>query len=288
MKKTYLLLLFVPILFMASCVSSKKYKALDKTLAEIQASQKDCTDKLNKANSQIGDLTKKNADLQADNDALKKQIDFLKANNAQLLNTMQDMSILTTKQADNIKQSLDNINAKDGYIQNLQSAIQRKDSLNLALVTNLKSALVDVNDKDINIKVDKGVIYVDISDKLLFASGKSDVSPAAKNVLGKVALVLNAHPEIEFLVEGHTDNQAITNLPGVSDNWDLSVKRSTAVIRLLQNTYHINPARMSAGGRSEYVPIADNKTPEGRAQNRRTRIVILPQMDQFFKLLEKK
>jgi chemotaxis protein MotB len=163
----------------------------------------------------------------------------------------------------------------------------RKDSLNMVLVMNLKGAVGNLDDKDINIKVDKGVVYIDISDKLLFKSGKYEVTTQAKEVLGKVAAVLKNQPDIEFMVEGHTDN--VPYRSGVLlDNWDLSVKRATAVVRILQNQYGLDPAKMAAGGRGEYRPLTDNSTAEGRAVNRRTRIVILPELDQFFKLLEPK
>jgi len=163
----------------------------------------------------------------------------------------------------------------------------RKDSLNLALVMNLKGAIGNLADEDINIKVDKGVVYIDISDKLLFKSGKYEVTPQAKVVLGKVAKVLKNQPDIEFMVEGHTDNVPFHS--GVLlDNWDLSTKRATSVVRILQNEYGLDPKKMAAAGRGEYNPLTDNNTPEGRAVNRRTRIVVLPQLDQFFKLLEPK
>jgi chemotaxis protein MotB len=141
-------------------------------------------------------------------------------------------------------------------------------------------------DEDINIKVDKGVVYIDISDKLLFKSGSYTVTDQAKTVLGKVATVLKNQPDIEFLVEGHTDN--VPYARGVlQDNWDLSVKRATSVVRILQDEHGLPPSHMAASGRSEYVPLTTNDTSEGRAANRRTRIVILPQLDQFFKLLER-
>ena len=194
---------------------------------------------------------------------------------------------MSAKQAESVKRSLAVISAKDSYINGLQSALARKDSLNMALVNNLKGAVGDLNDKDINIKVEKGVVYIDISDKMLFNSGKYLVTEQAKKVLGKVAKVLEAHPEIEFMVEGHTDNVPI-HTEGLNDNWDLSVKRATSVIRILQHQYHIKPSRMSAAGRSEYVPVAANGDANGRSLNRRTRIVILPQLDQFFDLLVKK
>ena len=142
-------------------------------------------------------------------------------------------------------------------------------------------------DEDINIKVDKGVVYIDISDKLLFKSGRYEVTDKAKMVLGKVALVLKNQPDIEFMVEGHTDN--VPYRSGVlHDNWDLSVKRATTVVRMLQNEYGLDPAKMAAAGRGEYKPLTSNSTISGKAANRRTRIVILPQLDQFFKLLEPK
>lgn len=144
-----------------------------------------------------------------------------------------------------------------------------------------------MDDQDINVKVDKGVVFIDISDKLLFRSGSYDITEKAKTVLGKVATVLKAQPDIEFMVEGHTDNVPFSK-GLLLDNWDLSVKRATAVVRVLQKQYGIQPAKMAAAGRSEYIPVADNNTAEGRAANRRTRIVILPQLDQFFQLLEKK
>jgi chemotaxis protein MotB len=225
--------------------------------------------------------------MQTDLDALKKENAFLKENNTNVLGQLKDLSVLSATQAESVKKSLENLGSKDAYIQDLQSAMSRKDSLNMALVMNLKSALSDVNDKDVNIQVEKGVVFISISDKLLFESGSSSVSKGAMAVLGKVAAVLNANPQLDILVEGHTDSVPIKNAC-VVDNWDLSAKRATSVTRILQNNYNIDPVRMTAGGKSQYTPLVSNDTPEGRAANRRTRIVILPQLDQFFKLLEKK
>jgi chemotaxis protein MotB len=152
---------------------------------------------------------------------------------------------------------------------------------------NLKGAIGNMNDEDINIKVEKGVVFINISDKLLFKTGKYNITPRASEVLGKVALVLKNQPGLEFMVEGHTDNVPYSR-PPLLDNWDLSVKRATAVVRILQVKYGLSPAHITAAGRSEYAPVTTNDTPEGRALNRRTRIVILPQLDQFFQLLETK
>lgn len=284
--KTYLLAASCSILLF-SCVSSKKYKAeqlrnqeLSEAHAKLQAALKSCEET-------GGENARKRAQLESEIDALNKQIAFLKENNTTVLTQLKDLSVLSATQAESVKKSLDNIGAKDAYIQGLQSEMARKDSLNMALVMNLKGALNDVNDSDVEIKVEKGAVFISISDKMLFKSGSSVVTDKAKTVLGKVAQVLNANPDIEFLVEGHTDDKAIsTNC--VQDNWDLSVLRATSVTRILQNTYKIDPKRMTAGGRGEYLPIDTNDTAEGRSRNRRTRIVILPQLDQFFKLLEKK
>lgn len=217
---------------------------------------------------------------------LNDQLSNIKTNNNQMVNQLKDLSVISGKQAESINKSLENIGAKDSYIMNLQSAIARKDSLNMALVMNLKGAIGNLDDKDINIKVDKGVVYIDISDKLLFKSGSYDVNEGAKTVLGKVAKVLLNQPAIEFMVEGHTDNVPYKGNGVLLDNWDLSVKRATSVVRILQDQYNIPAAKMTAAGRSEYVPVTSNASLEGKAANRRTRIVILPQLDQFFKLLE--
>jgi len=292
LKNYVLFILGATLLF--SCVSPKqlkqaeaRYGELNGAYAELKEKYKTLQDEQNKCNNLVADLNTKKGALENTNADLKGQIDYLKQNNNTVLNQLKDLSVVTGSQAESIKKSLENIGAKDIYIKDLQGTISRKDSLNMALVMNLKGAIGNLDDKDINIKVDKGVVYVDISDKLLFKSGSYDVTDHAKDVLGKVAKVLNAQPEIEFLVEGHTDTVAIKGA-GMADNWDLSVKRATTVVRILQNTYGLDPKRMTAAGRSSYIPLADNATPEGRAANRRTRIVILPQLDQFFKLLEPK
>jgi chemotaxis protein MotB len=282
LKQALFFLLSTVLLF--SCVSSKKYKAqqvryedLNKEYARLQSDLKNCEDF----------SARQKANMQTELDALKKENAFLKENNTNVLNQLKDLSVLSATQAESVKKSLENIGAKDAYIQDLQGAMARKDSLNMALVMNLKSALADVNDEDVNIQVEKGVVFINISDKLLFKSGSSVVSDEALNVLGKVARVLNANPSLDILIEGHTDSVPIKNAC-IVDNWDLSVKRATSVTRILQNSFSIDPVRMTAGGRGEYLPLVSNDTKEGRASNRRTRIIILPQLDQFFKLLEKK
>lgn len=281
-------------IFFFSCVSSKKFKKSQADYAELQTKHGQLQTTLNTCNDEKAELARQKTSLENDKTSLNdriadlnKQIDFLKANNTTVLKQLQDLSVISSSQAENIKKSLDNIGAKDAYIQDLQAAMARKDSLNLALVMNLKGAVGNMEDQDINIKVDKGVVYIDISDKLLFKSGKYELTSQAKTVLGKVAAVLKNQPDIEFMVEGHTDNVAYRS--GVLlDNWDLSVKRATSVVRILQKDYGLDPKKMAASGRGEYNPVAENSSAENRAINRRTRIVILPQLDQFFQLLEPK
>lgn len=280
--------------FLFSCVSSKKYKRSQADYASLQVKHSQLEGDLTNCNNDKTRLAKDKSDLEAEKANLNgriadlnKQMEFLKDNNTTVLKQLQDLSVISSSQAESIKKSLDNLGAKDAYIIDLQTAMARKDSLNLALVMNLKGAIGNLNDDDINIKVDKGVVYIDISDKMLFKTGKYEVTSQAKEVLGKVAMVLKNQPDIEFMVEGHTDN--VPYRSGVLlDNWDLSVKRATAVVRILQNQYGLDPRKMAASGRGEYNPIADNSSAENRSINRRTRIVILPQLDQFFQLLEMK
>jgi chemotaxis protein MotB len=283
MKK--LMIIAIVATTLASCVSTKKFKAEQDKLnllnTKIKSSLSGCEEERNA-------LSLRNKALQDEADLLRKQIDFLKENSTTAIKQLQDLSVISAKQAESISKSLDNIGAKDAYIQNLQSSMARKDSLNMALVINLKGAIGNLDDKDIQIKVDKGVVYIDISDKLLFNSGSYVVTSRAKEVLGKVAKVLKAHTELEFMIEGHTDNVPYRANGNLEDNWDLSVKRATTVARILQKQYGLDPAQITAAGRSEYKPLVSNINDSNRALNRRTRIIVLPQLDQFFKLLERK
>lgn len=276
MKKT-LILIAAPILLI-SCVSQKKYASL-----ELQHNQ--TKDLLNSATVKLNTCIDEKATSEASLAALKEQNSFLRANNQDLINNMGNLTTLSQKGAENLEKSLESLKEKDLTIRKMQDAVTRRDSVTLALVTSLKGALIDINDSDIEVNVEKGVVFISISDKLLFNSGSYVVSNRAKEVLGKVATVLNDKPEIEFLVEGHTDNVPIRN-EVLLDNWDLSVKRATSVVRVLQNDFGVSPERMTAAGRSYYIPLDDNETSSGRAKNRRTRIVVLPKLDQFFELIE--
>ena len=286
MKGTSLFVAGITACLLTSCVSSKKLKAEQDKYSKLNTFYMQVQDDLKKCRDDEAEAARRRSQLETEVEGLNKQIAFLKENNGTMINQLKDLSVISSSQAESIKKSIENIGSKDAYIQDLQRAMSRKDSLNMALVMNLKGALKDVNDQDIEIKVEKGVVFISISDKMLFKSGSYDVTNKAMDVLGKVAQVLNNQPEIEFMVEGHTDNVPIKS-NCIVDNWDLSVKRATSVVRILQNQFGLDPKRMTAGGRSEYVPLTSNDTAEGKAANRRTRIVILPQLDQFFKLLER-
>lgn len=276
--KKFLILVACSSLFLTSCVTNKKY-------AELEGKQKTTQDLLNTATVKLNDCLSERSGLSAENNALKSQVASLNATNGELINQIGDFTDLTIKGASNLEKSLESMKEKDLTINKLRDAITRRDSVNLALVQSLKGVLGDMNDTDIEINVEKGVVFVSISDKLLFKSGSINVSGKAKEVLGKIAMVVNNKPDFEFLVEGHTDSKTIsTNC--IKDNWDLSVLRATTVVRILQDDFGVSPARMTAGGRSQYVPKSANDTAEGRAKNRRTRIVILPKLDQFYTMIE--
>ena len=277
MKKFLLGTLAMTVL-LSSCVSQKKY-------AELEAKHKETQDLLNSATVKLNDCLEEKATADSRLKTLEDQNAFLKANNQELINNMGNLTTLTTKGAENLEKSLESLREKDLTIRKLQDAVTRRDSVNLALVQSLKGVLGNLDDDDIEISVEKGVVFVSISDKLLFRSGSYNVTSAAKEVLGKVAKVVNNKPDFEFMVEGHTDN--VPYRSGVLlDNWDLSAKRATSVVRILQNDFGVDPARMTAAGRSYYVPLVSNDTSANRAKNRRTRIVVLPKIDQFYNMIE--
>jgi len=286
MKKIFLLVLVVS--FFSSCVSKKKYASLEE---EYNASQQEivnlkgnlqkCLVAKSENNSRVTSLEEQIA-------LLKQQNEHLSETSKSALKQVENLTVLTQSASDNIKSVISQLSEKDKYINGIREAMTKKDSLNLAIAFHLKRELADgIQDKDIQINVEKTVVYIELSDKLLFTSGSANVLPKAKEILGKVATVIKGRPDMEVMVEGHTDNVAIKT-QCIKDNWDLSTKRATSVLRVLQNEYGIAPKRLIAAGRSEYVPLASNDTVEGRSKNRRTRIIILPKLDQFFDILEKK
>lgn len=266
------LFIFSGILFLSSCVSKKKY-------TELQTQYQNTDAQLSKTKLELAACldNKKNA---------QSEIAYLKKTNYQLLKNVGNLSTLTKKEAENLERSLEQIKEKDLTISSLQEAINKRDSVTFALVTSLKGATVGVNDEDISINVEKGVVYVSISDKLLFKSGSASINSDSREVLRKVSEVLKAQPQLDFMVEGHTDNKSVKTGAPFADNWELSTLRAAAVVRILEKDFGLNPKRMTVAGRGEHAPIADNASEEGRAKNRRTRIVILPKLDEFYSLIE--
>ena len=276
--KKYLAITTVIAVLLSSCVSQKKY-------AELESLQQNTKGLLDSATVKLNTCNEEKEAAEARLVSLQERVDFLQANNQDLINNIGNLTTLSQKGAENLEMSLESMKEKDIRIQSMQDAVTKKDSVTLALVTSLKGVLGNMSDDDIEINVEKGVVYVSISDKLLFRSGSYTVTQKAKEVLGKVAKVVNDKPEIEFMVEGHTDNVPI-KIDGIEDNWDLSVKRATSVVRILENDFNVSPERMTAAGRSYYIPLVDNDNAANRARNRRTRIVVLPKLDQFYDLIQ--
>ena len=277
MKKILILAAIIPFV-LTSCVSRKKF-------AMLEAKEKATQDLLNTATVKLNDCLSEKEKLNSENNNLTTQMDYLKKTNSDLMIMSKDMAILSAKGSENLEKSLESLKEKDLKITRLQDALTKKDSVTLALVTSLKRE-VGIDDPDININVEKGVVMISIADNLLFKSGSFEVNAKAKSVLAKVAKVINGKPDFECMVEGHTDNVPFKNAVLV-DNWDLSVKRSTAIVRVLQNDLGVNPKQLIPAGRSSYVPLVANNTPANKAKNRRTRIIIMPKIDQFYDMLEK-
>jgi len=276
MKKLLILAVCSSLAF-TSCVSKKKY-------AELEAKQQNTQDLLNTATVKLNDCLTERAAATARAKQLEERLADMKKTNEDLIQSSKELTMLTSKGATNLEKSLESLKEKDLKITRLQDALNKKDSVTLALVTSLKRE-VGINDPDIEVNVEKGVVYISLSDKVLFKTGSYQISSRANEILGKVAKVINGKPNFEAMVEGHTDN--VPYRSGVLlDNWDLSVKRATAIVRALQDL-GIAPERLVAAGRGEYDPLVPNTTAENRATNRRTRILVLPKIDQFYDMIEK-
>jgi len=287
MKKLAVITLVLT-LFLTSCVSNKKYASLQDQLTETEQELVDAKGNLQKCLvSKKGSSTQASA-LREQIALLKNQISSLEQQNKNSIKQVENLTVLSQGASENIKTVIAQLSEKDKYINGVRDAMTRKDSINLAVAFHLKRELAaGIQDQDIQIDVEKTVVYISLSDKLMFSSGGAIVSPKAKEILGKVATVIQNRPNMQVMVEGHTDNVGI-NTACMKDNWDLSAKRATAVVRVLQDVYHIDPSRLVAAARSEFVPLESNDTVEGKARNRRTKIIILPKLDEFFDILEQK
>ena len=260
------------VICLGSCVSNKKY---NKHQMEYQTTR----DGLLECNSNSKGMEYMIKDLRSQNDDLKKQLESMKY-------TL-DQSLLNSQQGSvNISKLVDEINASNKYIKELISAKSKSDSLNMALTNKLTRSLSNDELKDVDVKVLKGVVYISLADNMLFKTGSYEISPRAMETLSKIAKIIKDYNDYDVLVEGNTDNIPISRT-NIRNNWDLSTLRASSVVQTLQNDFGVNPARLTAGGRGEYNPIADNDTEAGRQRNRRTEIIITPKLDQFLDLIDK-
>ena len=262
----------VMVLGLTSCISKKQYDALN-------TNYKQCIDNIADRQREIQDLKSQNASLTGENNLLRSQHDALKSSLDACLNN-------TGKSSANIDKLVGEINASNSYIKKLISSNSRNDSLNLALSNKLKRSLDNVSDNDVQVKVLKGVVMISLSDNMLYKTGDYNILPAAQDILGKVAKVINDYDKYSVLIEGNTDNVPLTSATLPKDNWDLSALRGTAVAKILQTQFGVDPSRITAGGRSEYNPKSTNMSVSGRAENRRTEIIIMPKLDEFMKLMD--
>jgi len=272
MKFGKLLSVGVIAITLTSCVSKKQYDALNQNY-------KQSVENLAERQREIQDLKSHNSGLTSENNLLKNQNEALKSSLDACLSN-------TGKSSSNIDKLVGEINASNKYIKQLIASNSRNDSLNLALSNKLKRSLDNLADTDVDVKVLKGVVMISLSDKMLYQTGKFDVLPAAQDVLGKVAKVINDYDTYSVLIEGNTDNAALNSSSVPRDNWDLSALRATAVAKILQTQFGVNPNRITAGGRSEYNPKTTNASVSGRSENRRTEIIIMPKLDEFMKLMD--
>src|SRR5690606_13533795 len=274
MRKTISLLVLSSVL-LASCVSKKKYVELEQQHGETVST-------LQKTKVEKEELEAKFAKIEARAAEYNAKINSLTEENDAKLDVIGGRAVMSNESKRKMRETLAKVDPND-----LAGATSLEDSINLAVSYNLKrsvSANNIGNDDDIDINVEQTVVMISISDKMLFNSGSYVVSSKANKILQQLADVINSEPSIEVLIEGHTDSRTI-NTECLQDNWDLSVKRATSIARILQSKYKVDPAKLIAAGRSSYVPLADNNTAENRAINRRTKIVILPNIDKFFALM---
>ena len=279
MKTKLLLLIAAASMVLATgCVSNKKYTALksdyDRLNSEYNASQLALAESkayTKSLDAMLKDAKDRNAELKKTYDAMQQSLD--------------ESLRQSTQGSVNIAKLVDEINASNKYIKQLVEAKSKSDSLNLILTTNLTRSLTPDEMQDVNIKVLKGVVYISLADNMLYRSGSYEISPAAMGILDKIARIIKDYKDYDVLVEGNTDNVPISRT-NIRNNWDLSALRASSVVQVLQNRFGVNPSRLTAGGRGEYNPVADNTTAGGRQKNRRTEIIITPKLDQFLDLID--
>ena len=273
-----LLLMLIAGMVCASCVSGKKFKSLETYYNQLRTDYQECQLQLTRSSTNAGNLDERLAEAWKNNDELRATL-------AKMQQSL-DKSLTQGSQSNlNIAKLVDEINASNRFIQHLIQVKNRSDSLNLVLVNNLTRSLTRDEMRDMDIQVLKGVVYISLDDNMLYNSGSFEISNRAGEILRKIAKIILDYKDYSVLVEGNTDTDPISR-PNIRNNWDLSALRGSSVVQALQNSYGIDPKRLTAAGRGEYNPVASNSTPEGKARNRRTQIIITPELDQFMELIE--
>src|SRR5690606_10124374 len=274
------LLIMMSALLITSCgVKKKTYLALETQYKELgekyHQSQMDLTESQAKVKSLEDQLVQE----RENNASLREAL-------ARLQGTLDNSINQNTQGNVNISKLVDEINASNRYIQHLVNTKQKSDSLNMVLTNNLTRSLSQEEMRDVDVQVLKGVVYISLSDNMLYKSGSYEISARADETLSKIAKIIQDYREYDVLIEGNTDTDPISQ-KNIRNNWDLSVLRASSVVQALQNRYGVEPKRLTAGGRGEYNPVADNTTADGKARNRRTQIIITPKLDQFMELIDK-
>lgn len=273
------IILVIATVFVSSCVSTKKFNSL-------QANYNSLLDK-NSELTRSGEECKNNLDMASVKiSGLQEQIDA-EREHVKSLQSALDKCLTSAGQGNvNISKLVDEINASNKYIQELIASKSKSDSLNMVLTNNLTRSLSKDEMQDVDVKVLKGVVYISLSDNMLYKSGSYEISDKAGATLAKIAKIITDYKDYDVLIEGNTDNVPISK-PNIRNNWDLSALRASSVVQALQNNYGVDPIRLTAGGRGEYNPVASNDTPDGKSKNRRTEIIITPKLNQFMDLIEK-
>lgn len=274
----------MPLLLLAGvlaqgCVSNKKYAELQSNNTKLQQSNQEL-------NQRLQDSEKEVSSSRVRIKSLEEQIASERSNVAALQTALNKCLASSSQGNVNISKLVDEINSSNKYIQQLVNAKNKSDSLNMVLTNNLTRSLSREEMSDVDVQVLKGVVYISLSDNMLYKSGSYEISDKAGATLAKIAKIIKDYQGYDVLIEGNTDNVPISK-PNIRNNWDLSALRASSVVQSLQNNYAVDPKRLTAGGRGEYNTVASNDTDAGRARNRRTQIIITPKLDQFMELIGK-
>ncbi len=269
--------LLLVVVMLGSCVGKKKFVASENGRLKAEEQVKAMTATIETQNRKLAELEADKAGLEADTARIGKQLREHKKILSSNLGQQEKLNAM-------LKSQMDALAERERTINDLRSIIQKQNDLVNNLLTQVTDALVSFNSDELTVQMKDGKVYVAMSDKLLFKSGSADVDKRGKEALAMLADVLIKQPDIDIFIEGHTDNVPIKT-SRFTDNWDLSVLRATSVVRILTTEYKVNPAQIIPSGRSQYFPVADNATPDGRSKNRRTEIILSPKLDKLFKML---